>query len=114
MVKQSSLRPRSRRTAITTCQNGEGEGTRRLKLRTESERSELIYYRDHQEADSRVSHFQLWRIPDPKVVEVLEAALGMRAVVRKRRERWCKDQDGHDIEERAEEYLRLLLPHIGA
>ena len=43
----------------------EGEGARRLKLRTEGERSELIYYRDHQEADTRVSHFQLWPLPDP-------------------------------------------------
>ena len=113
----------------------EGEGTRRLKLRTEGERRELIYYRDHQEADTRVSHFQLWQMPDPGTIEVLEAALGMRVVVRKRRELWHKDNvkfnldevegvgqifeleaqdnDGHDIEEQVEEYRRLLVPHIG-
>ena len=114
---------------------GEGEGIRRLKLRTESERSELIYYRDYQEADSRVSHFQLWQMPDPKIIEVLESALGVRVVVRKRRELWHKDnikfnldevegvgrifeleaqdKDGHEIEEQVEEYRRLLVPHIG-
>ena len=114
----------------------EAHGTRRLKLRTESERSELIYYRDHQEADTRVSHFQLWQMPDPGIIEVLEAAQGMRVVVRKRRELWHKDNikfnldevegvgrifeleaqemDGHDIDAQVEEYRSLLLPHIGA
>ena len=114
----------------------EEEGARRIKLRTEGERSELIYYRDHQEADTRVSHFQLWPLPDPGTIEVLEAALGMRVVVRKRRELWHKenikfnlddvegvgrifeleaqDKDGHDIEAQVEEYRRLLVPYIGA
>ena len=114
----------------------EGEGTRRLKLRTEGKRSELICYRDHQEADTRVSHFQLWHMPDPRIVEVLETALGMRVVVRKRRELWHKDnikfnlddvegvgrifeleaqdRDGHDIEAQVEEYRSLLAPHIDA
>ena len=53
-----------------------GEGIRRLKLRREGERSEIIYYRDHQEVDTRVSHFQLWPMPDPGTIEVLEAYLG--------------------------------------
>ena len=77
---------------------GEGEGTRRLKLRTENERSELIYYRDCQEADTRVSHFQLWRMPDPGTIEVLETALGMRVVVRKRREFMAQGQ--HQVQSR--------------
>ena len=114
---------------------GKGEGTSRLKLRTESERSELIYYRDDYEDDTRVSHFHLWQMPDPGTIEVLEAALGMRVVVRKRRELWhrdnikfnldevegvgrifeleAQDMDGHDIEEQVEEYRSLLVPHIG-
>ena len=113
-----------------------GRATRRLKLRTEGERSELIYYRDHQEGDTRVSHFQLWPMPDPSTIEMLEAALGMRVVVRKRRELWhrdnikfnlddvesvgrifeleAQDKDGHDIEAQVEEYHSLLAPHIGA
>ena len=114
----------------------EGEGARRLKLRTEGERSELIHYRGHHEADTRVSHFQLWPLPDSGTIGVLEAALGMRVVVRKRRELWHKDnikfnlddvegvgrifeleaqdEDGHDIEAQVEEYRSLLAPHIGA
>ena len=80
-------------------------------------------------------------MPDHGIVEVLEAALGMRVVVRKKRELWHKDNikfnlddvegvgrifeleaqeidghdiDGHDIEAQVEEYRRLLVPHLGA
>ena len=113
----------------------EGEGSRRLKLRTEGDRRELIYYRDDYEDDTRVSHFQLWQMPDPGTIEVLEAALGMSVVVRKQRELWhrdnikfnldevegvgrifeleAQDMDGHDIEEQVEEYRGLLVTHIG-
>ena len=112
----------------------EGAGTRRLKLRKEGEKSELIYYRDYHENDTRVSHFQLWQVPDCGTVEVLEAVLGKRVVVRKIRELWHKDnikfnldevdgvgrifeleaqdKDGHDIDAQVEQYRRLLVPHI--
>ena len=114
---------------------GEEEGTRRLKLRIEGEKRELIYYRDYQETDTRVSQFQLWQMPDHEVIEVLDAVLGNRVVVRKQRELWHKDNikfnldnvecvgrvfeleaqewDGHDIEAQVEEYRRRLVPHIG-
>lgn len=111
-------------------------GTRRLKLRVEGAKSELIYYRDYHEKDTRVSQFQLWQMPDHEVIEVLDAALGNRAVVRKQRELWHKDnikfnldnvdgvgrifeleaqdQGGHDTGAQVEEYRRLLIPYIGA
>ncbi len=113
---------------------GEGVGTRRLKLRKEGEKSELIYYQDYHKDDTRVSHFQLWQMPECGTLEVLEAVLGKRVVVRKIRELWHKDnikfnldevdgvgrifefeaQDkgGHDIEAQVEQYRRLLLPYI--
>ena len=69
----------------------EDKGTRRLKLRVEGEKRELIYYRDPQEADTRVSQFQLWPIHDPLVIEVLDVALGNRVIVRKQRELWHKN-----------------------
>ena len=112
------------------------EGTRRLKLRVEGEKRELIYYQDHQESDTRVSRFQLWQIRDPLVEEVLDVALGSRVIVRKQRELWHKDnikfnldtvedvgqileveaqsEDGRDIEAQVEEYRRLLVPYLGS
>ena len=113
----------------------EEKGTRRLKLRMEGEKKELIYYRDYQEKDTRVSQFQLWPMPDHKIIEVLDAILGHRVVVRKQRELWHKDnikfnldvvdgvgrvfeleaqeESGHDIETQVEEYRRRLVPHMG-
>ena len=114
---------------------GVEDGTRRLKLRVEGERRELIYYRDYQETDTRVSQFQLWQMPNDEVTEVLDAVLGHRVVVRKQRELWHKDNikfnldnvegvgqifeleaqadDGHDIEAQVEEYRGCLAPFIG-
>lgn len=114
---------------------GEEEGTRRLKLRIEGEKRELIYYRDYQEKGTRVSQFQLWQMPDHGVTEVLNTVLGNRVVVRKQRELWHKDNikfnldnvdgvglifeleaqdmDGFDIEVQVEEYRRRLVRHIG-
>ena len=111
-------------------------GTRRLKLRSENNRKELIYYRDHQENEARVSRFQLWEIHDPQVIAVLNATLGSRVIVRKERELWHKDNikfnldtvddvgqifemeaqavDGHDIEAQVEEYRCRMGPYLGA
>lgn len=66
-------------------------GTRRLKLRVEPACSELIYYVEGQEAGARTSRFQIATVEDSTIARVLEAALGTRAVVRKRRELWRKD-----------------------
>ena len=66
-------------------------GTRRLKLRVEPAASELIYYVEGQEDGARTSRFRIAAVEDSAMAGVLEAALGTRAVVRKRRELWRKD-----------------------
>ena len=114
---------------------GDSEGTRRLKLRVQNGKTQLIYYYDIQETHSRVSQFQLWELRDSHIQEVLEAALGIRVVVRKQRELWRKDnvifnldtvedvgqifeveaqqEDGYDIEAQVEECRRLFGPCLG-
>ena len=111
-------------------------GTRRLKLRVEKGTGTLIYYWDRQEAGARTSRYQLAKADDPRLGEMLEAALGVRAVVRKQRELWRKDnvvfnldrvegvgqllevevlaQDGCDIDALAKEYRRLFAPCLGS
>ena len=107
-------------------------GTRRLKLRIEKGKGELIYYCEGQEAGARTSRFQIAEASDPKMGDVLAAALGIRAVVRKERELWRKDnvvfnldtvegvgqilevevqaRDGRDIDLQISEYQRLFEP----
>ncbi|MXZ91142.1 MAG: class IV adenylate cyclase [Chloroflexi bacterium] len=111
------------------------EGNRRLKLRVEKGKGELIYYCERQESNARTSRFQLWETNDLGVGEVLERALGTRAVVRKRRELWEKDnaifnldaveeigqifevevrqKDGYDIDSQVREYRCLFEPYLG-
>lgn len=111
------------------------EGTRRLKLRVEQGKGELIYYCDRQESSARTSRFQSAEADDLRIGDVLEAALGVRAVVRKQRELWRKDNvifnldtvdgvgrileveaqdaDGCDIDAQVDEYRRLFAPCLG-
>ena len=110
-------------------------GTRRLKLRIEKGKGELIYYCEGQEAGARTSRFQTASADDPLMGDVLAAALGVSAVVRKQRELWRKDnvvfnldsveavgqileveaqaQDGCDIDLQINEYQRLFQPCLG-
>lgn len=69
----------------------DSQGTRRFKLRVEKGKGELIFYQERQESGARTSRFQLWETDAPRIGEVLEAALGVRAVVRKHRELWTRD-----------------------
>lgn len=111
------------------------DGTRRLKLRIEHGRGELIYYCEGQEAGARTSRFQTASTDDPMMGDVLAAALGVSAIVRKQRELWRKDnvvfnldtvesvgqilevevqaQDGYDIDLQIIEYQRLFQPCLG-
>ncbi len=111
------------------------EGTRRFKLRVEKGRGELVYYRERQENGARTSRFQTWETGDPRIGEVLDAALGTKAVVRKQRELWTKDNvlfnldtvegvgqilevevkdwDGYDIDSQVSEYRDLFGPCLG-
>ena len=52
---------------------------------------ELIYYCEGQDRGARTSRFQTASTDDPMMGDVLEAALGISAIVRKRRELWRKD-----------------------
>ena len=110
--------------------------TPRLKLRVEGESKELIFYRDHHEAEGRVSEFQIWSNPNPQLLDVLETALGIRVIVRKQRELWLNDnikynldtvesagqifeveiqnEDDCDIEAQLEQNRRLFAPYLGA
>ena len=114
----------------------EERGTRRLKLRVEHGKAYIIYYYEHQEDGARTSHVQLWEVGNP-IKEVLDAALGVRAVVRKSRELWRKDnvlfnldtvegvgqvfevevqvqvQDGRDADGQVEGFWRVFGPHLG-
>ena len=114
----------------------EDGGTRRLKLRVEKGKGTLIYYWDRHEAGARTSRYQLAEADDPLIGELLESALGARAVVRKQRELWCKDnvvfnldrvegvgqilevevlaEDNCDIDALAKEYRRLFAPCLGS
>ena len=112
------------------------EGTRRLKLRVEPGKGTLIYYWERPEAGNRIRRFQLAEADDPQIGELLAAALGVRAVVRKQRELWRKDNvifnldtvdgvgrileveaqdaDGCDIDAQVDEYRHLFAPCLGA
>lgn len=113
----------------------DAEGNRRLKLRVEAGRRELIYYCERQESGGRTSRFQTASTDDPLMADVLAAALGIRATVRKERELWRRDnvvfnldtvqdvglifevevqaQDGRDIDAQLAEYRRLFAPCLG-
>ncbi len=115
--------------------SADDEGTRRLKLRVEKGRAELIYYCERQESGARTSRFQTAEASDPPMGDLLEAALGTRAVVRKQRELWRKDnvvfnldtvegvgqilevevqaQDGCDPDLQITKYQRLFEPCLG-
>ena len=106
--------------------------TRRLKLRVERGKGELIYYCEGQERGARTSRFQTASTDDPMMGDVLAAALGINAIVRKQRELWRKEnvvfnldtvegvgqilevevqaQDGRDIDLQITEYQRLFEP----
>ncbi|MCY3693455.1 MAG: class IV adenylate cyclase [Chloroflexota bacterium] len=111
------------------------DGTRRLKLRVEHGKGGLIYYCERQERGARTSRFQTASTDDPVMGDVLAAALGISAIVRKQRELWRKDnvvfnldtvegigqilevevqaQDGRDIDLQITEYQRLFQPCLG-
>ncbi len=111
------------------------DGTRRLKLRMEHGKGELIYYCEGQEAGARTSRFQTASTDDPMMRDVLAAALGVNVIVCKQRELWRKDnvvfnldtvesvgqilevevqaQDGCDIDLQITEYQRLFKPCLG-
>jgi len=112
----------------------EGE-SRRLKLRIDDGAPRLIYYYDRYGPGSRTVEFSIAEVTDPGIRELLEAALGVKRVVRKRREVWKEDNatfnldtvEGignvfetevevrmdDDAEGQIARYRRLFGPHLG-
>ncbi len=110
------------------------DANRRLKIRVEKGAAQVVYYVEGQESGARTSRFQVWGLNGEQTKEMLDAALGVRAVVSKQRELWTKDnvkfnldnvdaigqvleveilsEGGHDVEAQLEEYRGLLGPHL--
>lgn len=110
------------------------DGTRRLKVRLEDNSAQVVYYVEGEESGARTSRFQVWGLNGVQTKEMLDAALGVKAVVRKQREVWRKDnvkfnldqvetigqvleveilsQDGQDVEAQLAEYRKLFDPHL--
>jgi len=105
----------------------------RLKLRYESGKPKVVYYYDSAQSPKRVSQFRMYKIFDPSLKDLLEACLGTRVMVKKKREVWRKGAavfnldaiDGVgkvfelEIEKNTEakdevrHYLNLLKSHLG-
>ncbi len=108
---------------------------RRLKLRVEGTGTHVIYYYDRQESEGRTSRFQVWDVGEGQIKELLDAALGIKVIVRKQRELWRKDntifnldsvegvgqvfevevqeREGQDIDAQLREYRQRFDSHLG-
>jgi adenylate cyclase class IV len=64
--------------------------TRRLKLRLEKGGQYLVYYQEVGEGERRARQYEVAEAGSPGMMELMKAALGVRAVVRKEREVWRK------------------------
>ena len=110
------------------------DANRRLKIRVEKGSAQVVYYVEGQESGARTSRFQVWGLNGEQTKEMLDAALGVKAVVRKQRELWTRDnvtfnldsvetigqileveilsKAGRDVETQLEEYQSLFAPHL--
>ena len=108
---------------------------RHLKIRVDDGSSQVIYYEEGQVSGGRTSSFRVWGLNGLETKEMLDAVLGIRAVVNKQREVWVKDnvifnldevekigrileveirrEEGFDVETQLKEYLDLFGPHLG-
>ena len=115
--------------------SSEGNSRRRLKIRIDKDAPQVIYYEEGQELGGRTSSFRVWGLNGHETKEMLDAVLGIRAVVNKRREIWSKDnvvfnlddvesvgrileveihmEPEYDVEAQFREYLDLLGPYLG-
>ena len=111
------------------------DSNRRLKIREEKGTAQVVYYVEGQESGARTSRFQVWGLSGAQTKEMLDAALGVRAVVHKRREVWRKEnvkfnldqvetvgqileveiltQEGYDVEAQLTQYRELFGPYLG-
>ena len=113
----------------------ESNSRRRLKIRVAHGTPQMIYYEEGQESGGRTSSFRVWGLNGHETKEMLDAVLGVRAVVNKQREVWSKDnvvfnlddvenvgrileveihvEAGFDAEAQLQEYLGLFGPYLG-
>ena len=114
----------------------DSETHRRLKIRIDGiGPPQVIYYVEGQEQGARTSSFRVWGMNGLETKDMLDAVLGIRAVVRKQREHWEKDnvqfhldevegvgrvleveiqsQEVSDAEEQLAEYQQLLGDYLG-
>ena len=113
----------------------EANSRRRLKVRIDKEAPQVIYYEEGLESGGRTSSFRVWGLNGHETKEMLDAVLGVRAVVNKQREIWVKDNvifnlddvesvgrileveirldDGFDVEAQLKEYQELFDPYLG-
>ena len=119
----------------------DSETNRRLKVRIDGVGPpQVIYYVEGQEEGARTSSFRVWGLNGLETKDMLDAVLGIRAVVRKQREIWEKDNVVFHLDEvegigrvleveirsqdsdgpgaqlaetQLAEYQRLLGPHLG-
>lgn len=113
----------------------QGNFRRRLKVRFDRGLPQVIYYEEGQEAGGRTSSFRVWGLNGHETKEMMDAVLGVRAVVTKKREIWSKDnvvfnldeveglgqvleveirvENGFDVETQLQEYQELFSPHLG-
>ena len=111
------------------------DSNRRLKIREEKGTAQVVYYVEGQESGARTSRFQVWGLSGAQTKEMLDAALGVRAVVHKRREVWRKEnvkfnldqvetvgqileveiltQEGIEVEAQLTQYRELFAPYLG-
>ena len=113
----------------------DGNPRRRLKIRIDEEAPQVIYYEEGQELGGRTSSFRVWGLNGHETKEMLDAVLGVRAVVNKQREIWTKDNvvfnlddveslgqileveirlgEGFNVEAQLKEYQELFGPYLG-
>ena len=113
----------------------EGGSRRRLKVRIDKDAPQVIYYEEGQDSGARTSSFRVWGLNGHETKEMLDAVLGIRAVVNKQREIWSKDnvvfnldevegvgrifeaeirtEADFDVEAQLREYLDLFGPYLG-
>ena len=52
--------------------------------------SPIIYYYNRQDTGTLDGDYQTWEVNDPRVKDILDAVLGVQAIVTKQRELWHK------------------------
>lgn len=73
----------------------------RLKLRIENGKQTLVFYRrgNFKQDSSNLADVHLYEVKDDKLLNFLQEALGVKAIIEKNRERWRKDNITFNLDE---------------